>query len=126
MNLLGDVSWYQVTTRIAASTAIGIMLIYVAPNNTAVSIKSPWMIADSFVLAPAWRFTELLTMTDVIGSQPKNHDIIFHIPCAMSSRFIGVWRPWWSSLSIALTERIVSMLATRAIVIAVVRICGLR
>ncbi len=126
MNLLGDVSWYHVITRIAASTAIGIMFIYVAANSTAISIKSPWITADSFVFAPAWRFTELLTITEVIGKPQRNHDIIFPIPCEISSRFIGVWSPWWSSLSIALTERIVSILATSAIVMAVVRICGLR
>jgi hypothetical protein len=77
VNKLGLVKWYHVYTRIAASTAIGIMLIYLAANNKASNKNIPCNIADILDFAHAFMFTELLTITDVMGSHHRNHDIIF-------------------------------------------------
>ena len=59
------------------------------------------MIAASFVLDPAWMFTEPQMMTDVIGMPPTSPATAFPIPCAISSRLDGDERCFGSILSVA-------------------------
>lgn len=116
INLEGLVRPYHVSTRMAASTAMGIILRYADAKSMAVIRMIPWKMVDCLLLAPADRLTLLLTITDVIGSQPNMPEIILPVPCAISSRLRKVVLPLGSSLSIACIQRIVSMLATNAIV----------
>lgn len=72
------------------------------------------------VLPPELMLAELRTMTCVTGRPPSRPETMFPIPCAFSSRFVGVTRFWGSRLSVASTESRVSMLAMRASVSPVV------
>ena len=52
--------------------------------------NKPWNIAAILVLPPAFTLAELLTITDVIGKPPKKPLIMFPVPCATNSLFVGV------------------------------------
>ena len=76
--------------------------------------------AESFVRPPALMFTELRTMTDVIGRPPISPATTLPTPWASSSRLGGEVRCCGSSLSTASRFSSVSSEATAAIVTAAV------
>ena len=73
--------------------------------------------------APAPTFADERTITDVIGKPPSIPEIVFPIPCAMSSLFVGDTRLIGSNLSTASKLNSVSKLATTAMVKATVHTC---
>src|SRR6218665_50609 len=81
--------------------------------------------AETFEVAPALAFAELLTTTDVIGNPPINELIKFPIPCAFSSKLVSVILLLASSLSEASIQSKVSIDATMAIVAPVIQTLGL-
>jgi len=78
-----------VTSRIAARQDSGIMFNHTGMITTLTSSRTPCRMAASFVRPPASMFTELRTMTDVIGRPPINPATTFPTPWASSSRFGG-------------------------------------
>lgn len=74
------------------------------------------MIAESFVRAPASTFAAPLTTTAVKGIAPKSPQVIFPIPCAISSRLTGVMRLRLSNLSTASMQSSVSKVASSPII----------
>ena len=85
----GLASLTPVTSRIAARQDSGIRFSHAGRSATLTSSSTPWTIAASFVLPPALMFTELRTITDVIGSPPISPAATFPIPWASSSRLGG-------------------------------------
>src|SRR4030095_12957260 len=73
-NILGLARLYPVRTRITASTQYGILLIHDMANKTAMSNQTPCANDDNLVLAPAWAFAELRTITAVMGRPPIRPD----------------------------------------------------
>lgn len=82
-------------------------------------------IVDIFVSAPVLIFTELLTITEVMGIPPTRPVRVFPIPWATSSRFGGVFLLWGSSSSAASMASKLAIEAIRVIVIATPHTCGL-
>ncbi|MCY1532403.1 hypothetical protein D9M68_676780 [compost metagenome] len=107
----------------AARQASGIKLINVGMNSNDNNSNEPWYTADILVLAPAFTFAELRTITEVIGKPPNIPLVILPTPWAMSSRFVGVTRLMGSILSTASTPKRVSRLATIAMVPATIQTC---
>ncbi len=101
LNKAGLASLYPVAIRIAARDANGILFNWVAKNNTPSNKISPWMMLDSFDWAPALRLAVDLTMTEVNGKPPIKPEIILPVPCASSSRLVGVTLLSGSILSVA-------------------------
>ena len=77
------------------------------------------------VRAPALAFTELRTITDVVGRPPMSPATRLPVPCASNSRFGRETRRNGSSLSVASRLRSVSRLDTMASVAAATYILGL-
>ena len=77
--------------------------------------------ADNCVLALAFMFAELRTITIVIGNPPIRPDIALPIPCAFNSLLVGDMFLSGSSLSVASTLNKVSILPTMAIVSATIQ-----
>ena len=75
------------------------------------------MKAESFVRPPASTLAAPLTTTAVIGIAPKSPQVIFPMPCAMSSRLTGVMRLRLSNLSTASMQSKVSKVASSPIII---------
>ena len=72
--------------------------------------------AETFEVAPAFAFAELLTTTDVIGNPPITELKIFPIPCALNSRLVSVILLFVSKRSEASIHNKVSIDATMAMV----------
>ena len=121
----GLASFRPVTISTAAKEARGISFSQRGAKSTRRASSAPWKKADRRVAAPALMFTELRTMTEVIGRPPRRPDTMLPAPCAMSSRFGGLTRLRESSLSTASRFRSVSSEATTAIVTADRMIAGL-
>ena len=66
----GLASLKPVTINTPASAESGIRFRTPGKNPTKTSSKKPWKIADRFVVARMLTFTELRTMTEVMGSPP--------------------------------------------------------
>ena len=86
-------------------------------NRILITNNTPWNIVDIFVLAPAFIFTELRTITDVTGIPPIRPEIKFPYPCASNSRFEDTFRFNGSILETASRFNKVSSEAIIAIVI---------
>ncbi len=73
--------------KIAAKQAIGILFNRNGMVTTVSNRNTPCAIDDNLVLAPAFTFAEVLTITEVIGKPPINPERILPIPCAFNSVF---------------------------------------
>ena len=109
----------------AASADKGILLNNPGIKTTQSKSKMPLIMVDFFDFAPAFTFTELLTITEAMGNPPIKPEIILPIPWAFNSLFVGVILFSGSSLSIASTANSVSKLAIMAKENAIPQIDGL-
>ena len=114
----GLASLKPVTTSTAASAESGMRLRSPGSSATLPSSSRPWKIAERLVREPAFTFTELRMITEVIGRPPTMPAAMLPTPWARSSRFCGVQRRWGSRRSVASMLRSVSSDATIASVTA--------
>ncbi|MNV88119.1 hypothetical protein D3C71_1822960 [compost metagenome] len=91
VNRLGLANLYPVWRRIAAKQAKGIIFSIVGIASIATNSHIPCMIADCLVFPPALTFADERTITDVKGRPPRSPLVMLPIPCATSSRLVGVF-----------------------------------
>src|SRR5690606_24862495 len=92
LNKLGLASLYPVWSRMAAKHDNGIKLMRDGIAKSATNSQRPRNMADCRVRPPACAFAEERTITDVMGSPPRNPLAILPTPCATNSLLVGVTR----------------------------------
>ena len=118
LKTFGLASLKPVAISTAASAASGIRFSAPGMSSRQPRSSAPWKIVARRVRAPFAAFTELRTITEVIGRPPTRPASMLPVPCATSSRFGGETRRSGSSLSVASRLRSVSREATTARVTA--------
>src|SRR5688572_29892038 len=124
MKTLGFDILKPIKIKLAARQSIVILFSKPGIEITATNNTVPCTIADNLVLAPAFILAVVLTITEVIGSPPSKPAKIFPTPCAFNSTLALEYLFIGSILSAASRHNSVSILATAAMVAAVIQTPG--